>query len=152
MGWGENVTKILSLMEKPDTWALFEHPELPRYWKGKVCVMGDAAHASTPHQGAGAGMAIEDAYVLSGLLGTVRGVEEAEAAFRAFDDVRRERSQRLVRTSREAGEAYELHAEGIEDDLEKFAENMKVRYDWIWGEDVAEELSKAKQIFERLRS
>lgn len=58
-GWGDTATRILQLMEKPDEWALFEHPPAPTYVKGKLAILGDAAHASTPHQGAGAGMAIE---------------------------------------------------------------------------------------------
>ena len=70
--WGESVQKILSLMEKPDLWALFDYPPAKTYFKGKTCLLGDAAHASTPHQGAGAGMALEDAYVLSNLLGAVQ--------------------------------------------------------------------------------
>ncbi|KAK3068082.1 hypothetical protein LTS18_000821, partial [Coniosporium uncinatum] len=63
-GWGKPVRGIIDLMQKPDIWALFQHDEAPFYNKGRVCLMGDAAHASTPHQGAGAGMAVEDAYVL----------------------------------------------------------------------------------------
>jgi salicylate hydroxylase len=43
-GWGKDVSTILGLMEKPDTWALFEDPPLPKYWVGRVAVMGDAAH------------------------------------------------------------------------------------------------------------
>ena len=157
-GWSPNVQKILSLMQKPDTWALFEHPPVEKYWQGKICLVGDAAHASTPHQGAGAGMAIEDAYVLSELL-TLVGKDgkdgnvgtQAEWAFEAYDTVRRERTQKLVKTSREAGETYELHAEGIEDDMEKFNENMHVRYDWIWDEDVREEVQTGTKIFEGLK-
>jgi len=44
-------------MEKPDVWALFDHPPAPTYFKGRFALLGDAAHASTPHQGAGAGQA-----------------------------------------------------------------------------------------------
>jgi 2-polyprenyl-6-methoxyphenol hydroxylase-like FAD-dependent oxidoreductase len=40
-----------------------------------VCLIGDGAHRSTPHLSARAGMAFEDTYVLSNLLG---GVEDQE--------------------------------------------------------------------------
>ena len=43
--WGANVQKILSLMEKPDVWALFDHPPAPTFFKNRVVLMGDAAHA-----------------------------------------------------------------------------------------------------------
>jgi len=52
-------------MESMDTWALFDFGENEKqaqsYCKGRICISGDAAHASTPHQGSGAAMAMEDA-------------------------------------------------------------------------------------------
>lgn len=107
--------RIRNLLEKmPETvpvmglFDMYEHP-LAHYNNGRVCVAGDAAHASTPHHGAGAGMGIEDALCLSVLLaevaGTVRigGVSKADAvaaALRVYDDARRGRSQWLVNSSR----------------------------------------------------
>ncbi|KAJ0158592.1 Salicylate hydroxylase, partial [Colletotrichum tanaceti] len=70
-GWGEQCRKIIRMMRKPDVWALFDHPPSPTYYRGRVCLLGDAAHASTPHKGSGAGMAIEDACVLGNLLALV---------------------------------------------------------------------------------
>lgn len=142
-GWGASVTKILSLMEKPDLWALFDYPPAKTYYKGRTCLSGDAAHASTPHQGAGAGMALEDAYVMSNLLGAVRRSSDIEDAFRAFDAVRRPRTQRLVTTSRECGELYELEAEGVGDDADRLRENLSRRFGWIWEKDSEEDLAVA---------
>ncbi len=103
-GWGEPIQNVLSLMGKPDIWALFEVPPAKTYFKGRVYMTGDTTHASTPHQASGAGMAIEDAYVLSNPLGQVEDLSHIEAAFKAFDAVRRARTQKLVATSRECGE------------------------------------------------
>jgi salicylate hydroxylase len=150
--WGPVVKKILSLMEKPDVWALFDHPPADTYYKGRVCLMGDAAHASTPHQGAGAGMAIEDAYVLGAVLGLVKDSRELEAAFSAYDAVRRQRSLDLVTTSRDAGHQWEFEAEGVEDDLEKFQKRLDERLDWIWNEDLSKEFNEAKGLFEQTKS
>ena len=141
--WGVSVKKILSLMEKPDLWALFDYPPAKTYFKGRTCLTGDAAHASTPHQGAGAGMALEDAYVMSNLLGAVQKSSDIEGAFRAFDAVRRPRTQKLVTTSREAGEVYELEAEGVKDDAVKLRENLTTRYRWIWEKNLEEDLAEA---------
>ena len=98
--WGETVKNIIRLTKSPDRWALFDYPPADTYFKGRLCLSGDAAHASTPHQGAGAGMALEDAYVLSNLLGAVEKSSDIEREFRAFDAVRRPRTQKLVATSR----------------------------------------------------
>ncbi|RYO86846.1 hypothetical protein DL766_005674 [Monosporascus sp. MC13-8B] len=56
-------------------WALFdtaEHPA-PYYARGRICVAGDAAHASSPHLGSGAGFGIEDALALAALLAALDG-------------------------------------------------------------------------------
>ena len=135
--WGQNVKSILSLMTKPDVWALFEHPPAETFSRGSICLLGDAAHASTPHQGAGAGMAVEDAYVLSKLLGRAdTGTEGVRKAFVEYDRIRRERTLRLVTTSRECGETYEMQGIEIGDDMKLLRENLKQRYAWIWDEDV----------------
>ena len=145
-GWGPATHKLLSLVEKPDIWALFEHPPASTYYKGRVCMTGDAAHASTPHQGAGAGMAVEDAYVLSNLLGEAEDSAGAELAFKAYDAVRRERTQKLVATSREAGQLWELELDGVADDLGKVKENVEKRMRWIWEEDLEMEIQEGRRI------
>jgi 2-polyprenyl-6-methoxyphenol hydroxylase-like FAD-dependent oxidoreductase len=55
---------------------------LPLPWhKGRVVLIGDAAHASSPHIAQGAAMAIEDAVVLAELLSQDVGIAEALSAF-----------------------------------------------------------------------
>lgn len=51
--------------------------------KGRVVLIGDAAHASTPHLAQGAGMAIEDSLVLADELGKAATPEDAFTAYRA---------------------------------------------------------------------
>jgi 2-polyprenyl-6-methoxyphenol hydroxylase-like FAD-dependent oxidoreductase len=46
------------------------------WYRGRVLLIGDAAHATTPHLGQGAGMAIEDAVVLSEELSTDGSIEQ----------------------------------------------------------------------------
>lgn len=98
------------------------------------------------NRGAGAGMALEDAYIMSSLLGAAQKSSDIESAFRAFDAVRRPRTQKLVSTSREAGELYALEAEGVGDDLHKLRERLLPRYDWIWDANLEEELAEAMSI------
>lgn len=144
--WGKSVKDILSLMEKPDIWALFDYPPAKTYYKGRTCLSGDAAHASTPHQGAGAGMALEDAFIMSSLLGAVEEDGQIEKAFTAFDKVRRPRTQKLVKTSRECGQVYESEGPGIGDNPDAFRENLSTRYQWIWEHKLENDLEEAMRV------
>ena len=51
--------------------------------KGRVVLLGDAVHATTPHLGQGAGMAIEDSIVLAEEIARAATPDEAFAAYRA---------------------------------------------------------------------
>ena len=114
-------------------------------------MLGDAAHASTPFQGQGAGQAIEDAYVLESLMALVEKPEEVAYAFKAYDKVRRPRSQQVCRTSREAGELVALRLPGVGDNLDEFKNNIEWRMDWMWHRDVGGERDEATIIFNKLK-
>ncbi|KAL8948912.1 MAG: hypothetical protein Q9222_004939 [Ikaeria aurantiellina] len=144
-GWGPEVRGVLGLCPKPDIWALFDHPPAETYFRGRIAVSGDAAHASTPHQGAGAGMALEDAYIMSGLLGSIATAAEIENAFKAYDSARRLRTQKLVTTSRDLGEIYDLERLRPEVNLSAFRRNLDTRFEWIWDHDLERDLVEAKK-------
>ncbi|HSI16194.1 MAG TPA: FAD-dependent oxidoreductase [Sphingomonas sp.] len=68
-----------AVVYKPLEWMMLEGP----WHRGRVVLMGDAVHATTPHLGQGAGMAIEDSIVLAEELARHPDPEAAFAAFRA---------------------------------------------------------------------
>ncbi|MFI6519555.1 FAD-dependent oxidoreductase [Spirillospora sp. NPDC050679] len=91
---------ISALLESADEKTALHHdtydlPPLPTYAKGKVVVLGDAAHAMTPNLGQGACQAIEDAVVLAAAM------DEGGPA--AYDRARRSRTQMVVRQSHRLG-------------------------------------------------
>ena len=88
-------------------WALVELPRLPRWSRGRVMLIGDAAHAPLPHQGQGAGLAIEDAYALGALLAK-GGLNDYSSAFQAFENLRKRRAWMVQAYSRAAGQAYKF--------------------------------------------
>ncbi|KAI0537256.1 mannitol 1-phosphate dehydrogenase 2 [Xylaria digitata] len=147
--WGPTATAIISAMERHDVWALFDHPPAPTYYgtQPRICLVGDAAHATTPHQGSGAGMGIEDCYILGNLIGEANSVDDLDRAFKAYDEVRRPRTQGIVRTSREAGRLWDFELEDHGDDVDAVQRNVEARMHWIWNIDLAGELERAKAIF-----
>ena len=75
---------------------------LPAPWyRGRVLVLGDAAHATTPHLATGAGIAIEDAVVLAELLGSGAPMQSVLEQFMAR---RLERCKLVVDTALTLGE------------------------------------------------
>ncbi|MCJ1473381.1 hypothetical protein MMC13_002032 [Lambiella insularis] len=118
-GWNPCVRAMASFFpENIDKWAIFDtydHPA-PFYSRGKICLVGDAAHASKPHHGAGACLGIEDALCISALIGEVslslkKGAatkgQALSAAFQSYDAVRRTRSQWFVNSSRRVGDLFQ---------------------------------------------
>jgi salicylate hydroxylase len=151
--WSQPVRDLIANLKSPSVWALFEHPPASTYHRnGRICLLGDCAHASTPHQGAGAGMAIEDAALLSKLLGHISNPDPAilTKVFEAYDQVRRPRSQKLVTTSRDAGQLYDFQKEGVLDDPQKLKESIEQRMRWIWEMDTEAHCAEAIKIMDTL--
>ncbi|MGL4582214.1 MAG: FAD-dependent monooxygenase [Flavobacterium sp.] len=71
---------------------IYDLPLLDEWYKDKVALIGDAAHASTPNLGQGACQAIEDVYVISKLL-ECYSLEESLAKFTA---IRRPKAHMIV--------------------------------------------------------
>ena len=75
---------------------------LPRPWhRGRVALLGDATHATTPHLASGAGITVEDALVLSDILASDPDIERA---LTRFEDRRWERCRMVVENSVEIGQ------------------------------------------------
>jgi 2-polyprenyl-6-methoxyphenol hydroxylase-like FAD-dependent oxidoreductase len=79
------VDEILAAVRSvPRAYPLHELPPLPAWSRGRVALIGDAAHAMGPHAGQGASMAIEDALVLAGCLAQAWEIPAALARFEAL--------------------------------------------------------------------
>ncbi len=90
--------------ERWTPWPLFA-VETPVWNRGRIGLIGDAAHAMVPFQAQGAAMAIEDAAVLAPLLA---GPDRPEAALARYAALRQDRVARVARTSRMNGSIFHL--------------------------------------------
>ena len=106
--WDRRILDLVRHIEGDmNFWALVELPRLPRWSRGRVILLGDAAHAPLPHQGQGAGLAIEDAYALGALLAQ-GGLNDYGPVFQAFENLRKRRAWMVQAYSRVAGRAYKF--------------------------------------------
>ncbi|MBN9218017.1 MAG: FAD-dependent monooxygenase [Mesorhizobium sp.] len=84
----------------PRGYPVFDMRHLPQWHSGRVVLLGDAAHAVSPHAGQGASMAIEDAVVLAACLDATPLPAQA---FAAFQTLRQDRVEHIVKVSRRIG-------------------------------------------------
>ncbi|MBJ7483767.1 FAD-dependent oxidoreductase [Brevundimonas sp.] len=92
----ENLGEHSQIVYRPLEWLLVPDP----WYKGRVVLIGDAAHATTPHMASGAGVAVEDGLVLAQELDRT---DDVAMALRAFMDRRFERAKLVVETSVQQG-------------------------------------------------
>lgn len=87
--------------ERMGAWPLRDIPSLTSWHKGRVCLIGDAAHATSPSSGQGASLALESAILLAKQLGQSNDIQQA---YRAFQHIRQPRVEHVIRQARQNGE------------------------------------------------
>ncbi len=103
----EDLRDVLALPSGWLKWAAASRAPASTWSRGRVTLVGDAAHAALPYLAQGAAMALEDAATLSVCL---ERNDAVAAAFGAYQVLRMPRTGRIVRESRKLGDIY--HAGG----------------------------------------
>ncbi|KAJ6632204.1 FAD/NAD(P)-binding domain-containing protein [Mycena sp. CBHHK59/15] len=126
--------------EKITKYGLYDRPELKSWHKGRVVLIGDAAHPTSPHLGQGANQAFEDVYHLIRLLmkhypkpSDPNGPSTAvlETIFTELEALRIERTAALVQGARKMGERRVVNGEEL-----ALARNDAVAAEWLDGEAI----------------
>jgi len=125
------------------SWPLFSRPPAKTYIKGRIALLGDAAHPTLPCLAQGGAMAIEDAYILARCLKV--DLNNLTEGLKKYDKLRVERTGRLQLASRAAADMYHMSGpQRLARNLTlkmaaKFApERPLQRYDWLYGYDPVE--------------
>lgn len=127
---------LRALLAAPPEWLLWSLYDLPaaRMAKGRLALLGDAAHPVLPFLAQGAALAIEDAAVLARALDAEPDIA---AALRAYERARLPRVRRVQDAARRNGAAY--HASGVAAFVRNRVmahlgpEGMAERYAWLYG-------------------
>ena len=100
-GWHESLLRVFSAGDVWYKWALYDRDPISQWTRGRVTVLGDAAHPMLPYLGQGACQAIEDGVVLAAALAA--RAEDPVAALALYERSRRPRASQVVMASRERG-------------------------------------------------
>lgn len=115
-------------------WSLFDHPA-GRLARGRIALLGDAAHPVLPFLAQGAALAIEDAAALGALLGDPQA--DIAQSFRTYEEKRRGRVRQVQDHARRNDRIY--HAGGLiafgRDQIIRHLgpKGMTDRYAWLYG-------------------
>ncbi len=136
--------KILSIVTECSKWGLFTRPLTDNWGRGRIQLIGDAAHAMLPNAGQGACQAFEDGYILARWL---EASDDPVEAFRNFRRVRIPRVHAVQRLSmanakfkhmRDAAEQKAL--------IESGKGSTQGHTDWLWGFDPILEWDKVPAV------
>jgi 2-polyprenyl-6-methoxyphenol hydroxylase-like FAD-dependent oxidoreductase len=126
---------LLGLMDVERRWPISDRDPIRHWGRGRVTLLGDAAHATLQSLAQGAGMAIEDGVCLAKTLDEQPG--DIQTAFRRYEALRRTRTARVQLESRSLWTMY--HCDGIEADVrfDTFAGRSQAAYldclTWLYG-------------------
>ncbi|KIJ50920.1 hypothetical protein M422DRAFT_44156 [Sphaerobolus stellatus SS14] len=115
--WEGEPLEVLLAVDTAIEWPIMDLEPLPFYARGRVALMGDAAHATVPYIGAGAAFAIEDAFILSRALyaaaitpasACCSSISPLSTALAAYEAIRQPYGNRLIGYGRSALQDFQL--------------------------------------------
>ena len=109
-GWNQTIETLLKIAN-PNTlyrWALHDRPPMKQWSKGRIILLGDAAHPMLPFLAQGAAMAIEDGAVLADCISSY---EDKEKSLKYFEQIRKPRTSFVQLAARRNAKI--LHLSGL---------------------------------------
>jgi salicylate hydroxylase len=131
-------TALRDLVAAPRSWrrwALHTLPPPPAWTRGRIALLGDAAHAIVPFLAQGGVLALEDAMVLADAI--ARHGPDVAGALAWYADRRRPRAYEVARASQQNGRIYHLSGAlaAARNLVLRTAPpaRLMARYDWLYG-------------------
>ncbi len=138
------LAKLLSLVAECSKWGLFTRPLTSNWGRGRIQLIGDAAHAMLPNAGQGACQAFEDAYILSRWLDACRDPAEAFANFRRVRIPRVHGVQRLSLSNARFKHMRDSTAQKAS--ITSGRTSVHGHSDWVWAFDPVRDWDKAPAV------
>jgi salicylate hydroxylase len=133
-GWDRPVVELLDKVETCFWWGLYDRRPLATWTKGRLMLLGDAAHAMLPHLGQGANQGIEDGVALAIFL-EGRSAGEVPDILPQYEKFRRERTDVVQAEARKNGLRYDSRSGSLEERDKEIASSAVFRK-WLYDYDV----------------
>jgi 2-polyprenyl-6-methoxyphenol hydroxylase-like FAD-dependent oxidoreductase len=140
-GWHPAVVEMMCAVPHSLRWGLFAIRPLQNWMRGRVVLIGDAAHGMLPHHGQGANLTIEDAITLAELLRSCR-IENFHGAMQRYQTLRRTRTRTIQRSALATNTVLHLHDDAIEGRAATLA-RVPERFGWIHAFDALDATSQS---------
>ena len=146
------VRRLLSFAQTWRMWVLCDRDPMRGWSRGRVTLLGDAAHPTLPYLAQGACMALEDAVSLADRI--ARQSDNVPVALSEYERIRLERTASIQQTAREMGEIY--HADGQAREARNKALTARDPDDhepnaWLFGTDGPRDTTSTTSFFGRVR-
>ena len=137
VGWADDVQTLLRLAPKAYLYAFYDREPLARFVRGRIALIGDAAHPMLPFLAQGAAQAFEDGAALALCLREA-GPERARLGLERYERARLARASEVQRLSRGRPEINHLPdgPEQIRRDAQLAAQDPLEHNSWLYEHDV----------------
>jgi salicylate hydroxylase len=140
-GWDPMVEAIIAQVKTTFRWGLYDREPLATWTRGRLTLLGDAAHPMLPHAGQGANQAIEDGVALATVLSRADR-KSVPRALQIYEQLRREHTAGVQHKSRVNGARYDASSSDLTARDRALAALPQERA-WIWNYDAEAEASAA---------
>jgi salicylate hydroxylase len=138
------LARLLGVIDKCSKWGLFTRPITGNWGRGRIQLIGDAAHAMLPSVGQGACQAFEDSYILARWLEACPDPVEAFANFRRVRIPRVHGVQRLSQENKEF--KHMRDAARQKESITSGKRGVLGNIEWVWGYDPVTEWNKEPSV------
>lgn len=136
-GWHPAIIEMIEAASSPISWGLFTVRPLLNWYRGRIVLLGDAAHGMLPHHGQGANTSVEDGFALAALLAEVT---DPTTAFSRYQVLRRSRTRAIQRSSWVTSSVLHLPDGPMAQARNNKLAGLPDDFGWIHGYDIQHEL------------
>ncbi|KAL4749498.1 hypothetical protein BDW72DRAFT_214015 [Aspergillus terricola var. indicus] len=139
--FGEELQEMCRMAEDVKLWSLASRDPAPIFFRGKLAVIGDAAHPMLPHQGQGAAQAFEDAAALAGVMTADTTIDQIPRRLELYNELRYAHAVTVMMMSRINDE----RREEMLDELRRYVPNAELpheMFEYTWPSDPNKEAAQ----------